>query len=186
MKKLNLFLLILASRSLECNFFNDAWDTVKDVSEKVAHTVEDKAKDIANDIKNAGEDLGNLFKSCGEVVALGTAYGSATAALKTAEISVKGTEVVGKKAALESANLALEGALQASKGTLDLANAIAAGLEKGFNIECFRFLGKITELEFELQAKLLGKSVNIHQKVDFKDAESLALKIFNELKSVIK
>jgi hypothetical protein len=116
---------------------------------------------------------------------LGTAWAASTGALQVAKGALEGSEVVGKKAAFESAKGFLDRAEKAAEGTLKLADIIAKGLEEGFNIKCFRFVGKIEELEFEMQARILGKDITIREKVDFSDVKSLAEKIVNILKDKV-
>lgn len=183
MKKLILlYLLFLASSATQCNFISNAWDSVKNIGEDTINTLENEAKNIANKVKDAGEDLGNLFKSCGEVVGLGTAYTVATGALKTAQVTLQGSEIIGEKAGLDSAAAALEAALKASQGTMNLVNALA---QNSLDITCFRLLGQIPSIQFELQGTIFGNKFNITEKVDFTDAKSLAKQIFESLKNVI-
>jgi len=176
MKKLiTVNLIFLTCMQLNCSF----WDSITSVAHKVG-----------DGLKTAGEATGDFFKNqvagCSEVVGLGTAYGTATAALHTAKLAVSSAEIIGKKTALDSAQATLEGVEKTSTGVLTLANAIAKGLGEGFNITCIRFFGSIEELEFELNATILGKAVSVREKVDFSDVKSFVEKIFDALQDEVK
>jgi len=143
----------------------------------------EKINDVVGDAKSFFQ---NQLPGCAEVVGLGTAYGTAKAALETANFAVDSAEVVGRKTALDGAKGVLEGAKQSSVGVLNLANAIAKGLDKAFNITCIKFYGSVEELEFEVRGIIAGKSIMIKEKVDVSDIESFAKKIFNILQNEAK
>lgn len=167
-------MLFLNFTSAYCNIFNSIVSgTLKAV---------DKISDIAGEAKDFFKDQ---LPGCAEVVGLGTAYGSAKAALETASFAVKSAEIVGKKTALDSAQGVLEGAKQTSLGTLKLAELVGKGLGEGFNITCVRFLGSLDKLEFELNGIILEKTISIREAVDFDDIESFAKKIFNKLEDEV-
>ena len=128
----------------------------------------------------------NQLPGCSKVVGLGAAYGTAQAALETASFAVSSAEVVGRKTALDGAEGVLEGVKQTSLGSLKALDAIGHALGEGANIKCIRFLGSIEQLEFELDAIILGKSINIREKLDVSDVTSFAEKIFNKLQDEVK
>ena len=103
------------------------------------------------------------------------------AANKTLEGVKKGVDY----AAFESAKGALKAAKESAKGVLTLADAFAKGLEKGFNIRCIRLFGGLTKIEFDLDATILGKDINIKSDLNFNDIEKFAEVIFNKLKDEI-
>lgn len=158
---------------------------VKDLGEKTFKGLKGIGEKVIEEVKDLGETAINRIKGCAEVTELGTAWAASTGALQLAKGVLEGSEIVGKKAAFDAAKNFLDAAEKSAEATLKLADIMAKGLEEGFNIKCFRFVGKIEELEFEMQAKILGKDITIREKVDFNDVKSLAEKIINILKDKV-
>lgn len=197
MKKIIISLVLLICIKINGSF----WDSITDVVHKVTDGVKSAGETAVGGLKTAGEATGGGLKTAGEAVGgffqhqvsscveltgLEIAYAVANQALDTAKLAVNSAEIVGKKTALDNAQAALTDIEKTSEGILTLSNAIAKGLGEGLNITCIRFFGSIEELEFELNATILGKSVTVREKVDFSDGKSFVQKIFEALQDEIK
>ncbi len=186
MKKLLILTsILLISNNINCGI----WDSIKNAAGKVGGAIEKgaaavgkEAKNLAGQVKDIAQNIGDQVVSCSQLAGYGTGWAASKAGLGVAQAAVSAAQHGTDYAAFESSKLALKTTQDTAKGVLTLADAFAEGVQKGFNIECIRFLGAIEGLEFELDAHLFGQTIKIREKVDFTNVEQFAKKIFNILK----
>ena len=189
MKKLLITSLLLIS-SLTFNLQSLDWGDIGDAFKNAANKVGDAFKTAAEKVGEGFKIAGEKIADCSKVVGLGTAWVSTKAssgvmeafqksseavAFESAKATLKAVQTGGEYVAFESAKGVLEATKKTVSGTLDFANTIQK------NIQCFRFLGTLDNVQLEFQANVLGKNIYIKEAFKAKNLDDLTNQIYNRI-----
>lgn len=169
MKKILIILLLTSSQFLKANIFDDIGDFAGTVVDAIGHA----AKKVGEGVVIAGKKI----VDCTKIVGLGVADTAMKAGAPIIEAVKKGTSAV----AFETAKGVLEAAKGATSGILDLTEKILEDITKNFQIKCVRFFGNFDDIQLELEGTVLGKKIELKDKLKVSSPEDLTNQVYKKI-----
>lgn len=180
MKKILIILLLTSSQFLKANIFDDIGDFAGGVVDTVGHIAKQIGEGVVTAGKKIGEGVviaGKKIVDCSKIVGLGVADTAMKAGAPIIEAVKKGTSAV----AFESAKVALKAAKETTSGILDLTEKILKDITKNFQIKCVRFFGNFDDIQLELEGTVLGKKIELKEKLKVSSPEDLTNQVYKKI-----